>query len=61
MIEAGAGNRITALRWMTSTETFYIEQDVERWVFNHGILFTAYGRELVEELCTIVEFTFDWE
>ena len=23
VIEAGAGNRITALRWMTSTETFY--------------------------------------
>ena len=62
VIEAGAGNRITALRWMTSTETFYFEQDVEHWVFNQGILFTAYGRELVEELCTIVEFTSpDWE
>ena len=62
VIEAGAGNRITALRWMTSTETFYLEQDVEHWVFNQGFLFTAYGRELVEELCTIVEFTSpDWE
>ena len=62
VIEAGAGNRITALRWMTSTETFYHSQDVEHWVFNQGFLFTAYGRELVEELCTIVEFTSpDWE
>ena len=62
MIEAGAGNRITALRWMTSTETFYLEQDVEHWVWNQGILFTDYGRELVKELCTIVEFTSpDWD
>ena len=62
VIEAGAGNRITALRWMTSTETFYLEQDVEHWVWNQGILFTDYGRELVKELCTIVEFTSpDWD
>ena len=62
VIEAGAGNRITALRWMTSTETFYLEQDVEHWVWNQGILFTDYGRELVKELCTIVELTSpDWD
>ena len=62
VIEAGAGNRINALRWMTSTETFYLEQDVEHWVWNQGILFTDYGRELVKELCTIVEFTSpDWD
>ena len=62
VIEAGAGNRINALRWMTSTETFYLEQDVEHWVFNQGILFTDYGRELVYELCTLVEFTSpDWD
>ena len=62
VIEAGAGNCITALRWMTSTETFYLEQDVEHWVWNQGILFTDYGRELVKELCTIVEFTSpDWD
>ena len=61
VIEAGAGDRITALRWMIQPagETFRLEQDVEYWVFNHGFLFTEYGRELVEELCTIVEFTFD--
>ena len=62
VIEAGAGIRITALRWMTSTETFYLEQDVEHWMWNQGILFTDYGRELVKELCTIVEFTSpDWD
>ena len=61
VIEAGAGDRQTALRWMTSTETFYHSQDVEAWVYKQGILFTDYGRELVKELMDIVEFTFDWE
>lgn len=61
VIEAGAGNRITALRWMTSTETFYHSQDVEHWVYKQGILFTDYGRELVKELESIVEYSFDWE
>lgn len=61
VIEAGAGNRITALRWMTSTETFYHSQDVESWVYKQGFLFTDYGRELVKELESIVEYSFDWE
>ena len=60
VIEAGAGNRITALRWMTSTETFYHSQDVEHWVYKQGILFTDYGRELVHELMDLVEFE-EWE
>ena len=64
VIKAGAGDRITALRWMIQPagETFRLEQDVEHWVWNQGILFTDYGRELVKELCTIVEFTSpDWD
>jgi hypothetical protein len=56
VIEAGAGNRINALRWMTSNETFYHSQDVEGWVWKQGILFTDYGRELVKELMEIVKF-----
>ena len=56
VIEAGAGNRINALRWMTSWETFYSQQCVEGWVYNRGILFTDYGRELVKELMGIVQF-----
>lgn len=60
-IELGAGDRQTALRWMTQDETFYHSQDVERWVWKQGILFTDYGRELVKELEKIVEFNFDWE
>ena len=60
IIELGAGNRINALRWMTSTETFYLEQCVEAWVYNQGILFTDYGRELVKELMEIVIFEDDF-
>jgi len=56
VIEAGAGNRINALRWMTSSETFYSHQCVEMWVYNQGILFSDYGRELVKELMELVEF-----
>ena len=60
MIDLGAGDRTTALRWMTQNETFYHEQDVEHWVWNRGILFTDEGRELVEDLMNIVTFT-EWE
>lgn len=56
VIEAGAGNRINALRWMTSTDTFYSQQCVEHFVWNQGILFTDYGRALSKELMEIVEF-----
>ena len=60
-IDNGAGDRQTALRWMTQDETFYHTQDIEHWVYNQGILFTDEGRELVKELEKIVEFNFDWE
>ena len=60
VIGYGAENRETALRWMTSTETFYLEQCVEAWVYNQGILFTDYGRELVKELMEIVIFEDDF-
>jgi len=56
VIQAGAGNRINALRWMTSTEIFYSQQCVEHFVWNQGILFTDYGRALSKELMEIVEF-----
>ena len=56
-IRYGAGDRQTALRWMTQGETFYHHQCVERWVWDQGILFTDYGRELVKELMDIVTFT----
>lgn len=59
-ISYGAGDRATALRWMTQDETFYHRQCVEHWVWNRGILFTDEGRELVNELVDIVTFE-DWD
>jgi hypothetical protein len=60
-IDSGAGDEETALRWLTQEETFYSKQDVEHWVWGKGLLFTEYGRELVEKLDGIVEYKeFDW-
>ena len=55
-IEAGAGDRETALRWMAMEETFYGKQDVERWVYDCGFLFTSHGKAVVEELMNIITF-----
>ena len=55
-IESGAGDRETALRWMTMEETFYVKQDVESWVYGHGFLFTSHGKAVVEELMKIITF-----
>ena len=59
-IELGAGDEETALRWMTQDETFYHSQDVEHWVWNQGILFTDYGRELVKRLNSLVDYK-EWD
>ena len=59
-IDMGAGNRATALRWLTDAEIFYSHQCVESFVWSHGILFTDYGRALVKELADIVTYT-DYE
>lgn len=55
-IELGAGDEETALRWMTQSQTFYNGQCVEHYVWEQGILFTDYGRELVDKLYNIVEY-----
>ena len=56
VIELGAGNRKTALRWISSQETFYHGQCVEHFVWEQGVLFTDYGRKLVEELAEVVTY-----
>ena len=56
LIELGAGNYTNALLWIVSSETFYHEQDVEHFVWEQGILFTDYGKQLVKDLCKIVEY-----
>ena len=52
----GAGDRKTALSWITGQETFYHSQDVEHFVWEQGILFTQYGKKLIEDLLGIVEY-----
>ena len=59
-IDLGAGDEETALRWLTENEEFYSGQDVESWVWDKGILFCDYGKNLVKKLETIVKFK-SWE
>lgn len=49
-IQCGAGDYDTALRWLTQEENFRDVQDVEQWVWNQGILFTDYGKEVLADL-----------
>ena len=55
LIELGAKDRETALRWMTQEDKFYSEQCISHWVWSLGILFTDYGKQLVKDLMNIVE------
>ena len=50
VIEVGAGDRETALQWLT-----YMCDDSEHWVYNQGFLFTDYGRALVKEVAEILK------
>ena len=52
----GAGDRTTALRWISQQQTFYHIQDVEHFVWEQGILFTDYGKQLVKDLAAIVDY-----
>ena len=56
VIELGAGNYTNALLWISGTETFYSVQCVEHFVWEQGILFTDYGKQLVNDLAAIVEY-----
>ena len=52
----GAHDYWDALRWITGCETFYHVQDVEHFVWEQGILFTQYGKQLVKDLAKVVEY-----
>ena len=54
-IALGAGDRATALRWIAQHDRFEHEQDVEHFVWEHGILFCDYGKALVKELMEVLE------
>ena len=55
-ITFGAGDRVNALRWMTQNEVFNHSQDIEHFVWNQGILFTEYGKQLITDLINISKF-----
>jgi len=52
-ISLGAGDRATALRWITQNDEIEHIQDVEHFAWEHNILFTPYGKQLVNELMDI--------
>ena len=56
VISLGAGDRKTALRWISQQETFYHIQDVEHFVWEQGLLFTDYGKALIKELDATVTY-----
>lgn len=55
----GAKTREDALRWIVSADQpgrdFYWTQDVESYVYMLDLLFTDYGRKLVQELMFLVK------
>lgn len=55
-IQLGAKTEIDALRWITQNEDFYSGQCVESFVWSRGLLFTPYGKELLEKLLDVVSY-----
>ena len=52
----GARDYFDALRWITGCETFYHIQDVEHFVWEQGILFTDFGKQLIKDIAKVVEY-----
>ena len=52
----GARDYWDALRWITGCETFYHIQDVEHFVWEQGILFTDFGKQLVKDIAKVTEY-----
>lgn len=52
----GARDYWDALRWITGCETFYHIQDVEHFVWEQGILFTDFGKQLIKDIAKVTEY-----
>lgn len=52
----GARDYFDALRWITGCETFYHIQDVEHFVWEQGILFTDFGKQLIKDIAKVTEY-----
>lgn len=55
MIDNGANDEETALRWILEGREFRGEMDLEHFVWEQGILFTDYGKEILRTLSNILE------
>jgi hypothetical protein len=53
LIEVGAGDEETALRWLASAGVEECGPDYEHYLWQRGILHTEYGRELGTKLAPI--------
>ena len=54
LMDAGAKDEETALRWFTEDQNFQNEMDVEHFVWEQGILFTDYGKQVCRTLCNML-------
>ena len=52
-IQMGAGDEVTALRWMAEGEVEQYGYDYEHFLWNQGILYSAYGKEIAKKLAPI--------
>ena len=48
VIESGANDELTALRWMLESESVTDFHDVEYWLWLNGVLFTDRGKEVIK-------------
>jgi len=55
MIDNGAGDESTAYRWIVGDRDFQNEMDVEHFVWEQGILFTDYGKQVCRILSNMLE------
>lgn len=54
-VDAGAKDKETALRWFLNEETLEHEQDIDHLLYNLGLLFTDYGKELKKDIKRITK------
>ena len=56
-MRAGAPSVDDALRWMADGLKPYSVQDIEHWVWDHGILFTPLGKAVVQRLDAMTDYS----
>jgi len=52
-IQMGAGDEVTALRWIAEGEVEQYGYDYEHFLWNQGILYSTYGKEIAQKIAPI--------